>query len=116
MPNVEAQQGERLQKVLAAAGIGSRRICEVLIVEGRVTVDGQVARLGQRVDPEAAEIHVDGQRVITDVRKVYLAMNKPRGVLSTMDDEQGRRDLLDYLGNLEQRIYHVGRLDLDSEG
>lgn len=108
--------GERLQKVLAAAGVGSRRACEVYIEDRRVTVNGRVAKLGDRVDAETDEIHVDGQRVVTDVRLVYLALNKPRGVVSTMDDELGRTAIADILGNLEQRVYHVGRLDTDSEG
>jgi 23S rRNA pseudouridine2605 synthase len=107
---------ERLQKVLAAAGVGSRRACEELIAAGRVTVDGRVARLGEKVDPTAAEIYVDGQRVVIDSRLVYLAMNKPRGVVSTMADERGRAALADYVGDLEQRVYHVGRLDAESEG
>jgi 23S rRNA pseudouridine2605 synthase len=106
----------RLQKVLAAAGIGSRRSCEEMIADGRVIVDGEVARLGDRVDPAEAVIHVDGERVAVDPRMAYLAFNKPRGVVSTMDDEQGRRALADYLTDVESRVYHVGRLDADSEG
>jgi 23S rRNA pseudouridine2605 synthase len=116
MPSAEGAVAERLQKVLAAAGVGSRRACEELIAAGRVTVDGRVARLGDKVDPAAAEIYVDGQRVVVDSRLVYLAMNKPRGVVSTMADERGRAALVDYVGDLEQRVYHVGRLDADSEG
>jgi len=108
--------GDRLQKVLAAAGIGSRRACEELIYAGRVTVDGRVATLGDKVDAAAAEIYVDGERVVTDTRLVYLAMNKPRGVVSTMDDERGRAALADYLDHVPQRVFHVGRLDADSEG
>src|SRR5207244_5027316 len=107
---------ERLQKVLAAAGVGSRRACEELIAAGRVTVDGRVAALGDKVDPAQAEIHVNGERIVTDARLVYLAMNKPRGGVSTMDDERGRAALADYLGDLPQRVFHVGRLDADSEG
>jgi 23S rRNA pseudouridine2605 synthase len=106
----------RLQKVLAAAGVGSRRACEELIAEARVTVDGVVATLGDRVDPATAVIHVDGRRVVTDPRMVYLAFNKPRGVVSTMDDERGRRSLADFLGRMRSRVFHVGRLDADSEG
>jgi 23S rRNA pseudouridine2605 synthase len=107
---------QRLQKVLAAAGVASRRNCEALIADGRVTVDGRRATLGDKVDPASAVIHVDGERVVTDSSRVYLAMNKPRGVVSTMDDERGRAALADYLPNLAQRVYHVGRLDADSEG
>lgn len=108
--------GIRLQKVLAAAGVGSRRACEELIAAGRVTVDGKKAVLGRRVDPESAVIHVDGERVITDVRTVHYALNKPRGVVSTMDDEQGRRNLTEFTTGINERVFHVGRLDLESEG
>ncbi|HZM78416.1 MAG TPA: pseudouridine synthase [Candidatus Limnocylindrales bacterium] len=107
---------ERLQKVLAAAGIGSRRACEELIDRRRVTVNGKVARLGDKVNAETAEIYVDGQRVVTDTRLVYLAINKPRGVVSTMADERGREAIADYVGDIGLRVYHVGRLDADSEG
>jgi len=107
---------QRLQKVLAAAGIGSRRACEELIAAGRVTVDGRVADLGDRADASTAVIHVDGERIVTDSRRVYLAINKPAGVVSTMADEKGRAALADFLGNVPQRVYHVGRLDQDSEG
>lgn len=107
---------ERLQKVLAAAGVGSRRACEDLIFRRRVTVDGRVAQLGDKVDASSAVIHVDGERLVTDTRLVYLAMNKPRGVVSTMADEKGRTALADFLGRVEERVYHVGRLDADSEG
>src|SRR5690606_10936867 len=106
----------RLQKALAAAGAGSRRACEEVIPDRRVTVDGVVATLGDKVDPAAAVIHVDGERVVTNPDLVYLAFNKPRGVVSTMDDEQGRRALADYLDRLPTRVFHVGRLDADSEG
>lgn len=107
---------ERLQKVLAAAGIGSRRACEELIDRRRVTVNGKVARLGDKVNAETDVIHVDGQRVVTDTRLVYLAINKPRGVVSTMADERGREAIADYVGDIGARIYHVGRLDADTEG
>ncbi|WP_027345627.1 pseudouridine synthase [Hamadaea tsunoensis] len=118
MPSAETETGpeERLQKVLAAAGVGSRRKCEELIDARRVRVDGKVARLGDKVDAETAEIYVDGQRVVVNNRLVYLAMNKPRGVVSTMSDERDREALADYVGNLGVRVYHVGRLDQDSEG
>jgi 23S rRNA pseudouridine2605 synthase len=107
---------ERLQKVLAAAGVGSRRACEELIERRRVTVDGKVARIGDKVDAATAVIHVDGQRVVTDTHLVYLAINKPRGVVSTMADELGREAIADYIGDLGVRVYHVGRLDADTEG
>jgi 23S rRNA pseudouridine2605 synthase len=118
MPPVEPAAGERvrLQKVLATAGVGSRRACEEMIADGRVTVDGTVAQLGNRVDPATAVIRVDGERIATDPRKVYLAFNKPRGVVSTMDDDQGRAALADFLGRVETRVFHVGRLDAESEG
>jgi 23S rRNA pseudouridine2605 synthase len=106
----------RLQKALAAAGVGSRRACEEMIADGRVTVDGAVAALGDRVDPAGAVIHVDGERVVIDPGLLYLAFNKPRGVMSTMDDERGREALVDFLGRVDRRVFHVGRLDADSEG
>jgi 23S rRNA pseudouridine2605 synthase len=112
----QADTAERLQKVLAAAGVGSRRACEDLIFRRRVTVNGRVAKLGDKVDPTTAEILVDGQRVITDTKLVYIAMNKPRGVVTSLDDEKGRTELADFLGQFGQRLYHVGRLDADSEG
>ncbi|WP_018790948.1 pseudouridine synthase [Salinispora arenicola] len=108
---------ERLQKVLAAAGVGSRRACEDLIFRRRVTVNGRIAQLGDRADPTSDTIHVDGERLQADTRLVYLAMNKPRGVVSTMADEKGRTAIADFLGNrVQERVYHVGRLDADSEG
>jgi 23S rRNA pseudouridine2605 synthase len=107
---------QRLQKILAAAGVASRRAVENLIAAGRVTVDGRRAELGDRADPATAVIHVDGERIVTDASRVYLAMNKPRGVVSTMDDERGRAALADYLPPSSRRVYHVGRLDADSEG
>lgn len=110
------QEGIRLQKVLAQAGIGSRRACEELIAEGRVTVDGRRAELGMRVDPRSAAIHVDGDRVPTAPDVVVLAFNKPRGVLSTMDDERGRPCVGDYVADRRERLFHVGRLDAETEG
>ncbi|XVU23032.1 pseudouridine synthase [Actinoplanes sp. CA-054009] len=112
----QADTAERLQKVLAAAGVGSRRACEDLIFRRRVTVNGKVAKLGDKVDPNTAEIHVDGQRIVTDTKLMYIAMNKPRGVVSSLDDEKGRTELADFLGQFGTRLYHVGRLDADSEG
>lgn len=108
--------GTRLQKVLAAAGLGSRRACEELIADGRVQVDGVVATLGARVDPATAVIHVDGDRVVVRDDLVYFALNKPRGVLSAMSDSRGRRTVGDLVAEREERLFHVGRLDADSEG
>jgi 23S rRNA pseudouridine2605 synthase len=110
-------EGIRLQRVLAAAGLGSRRACERLIEEGRVEVDGaQVRSQGMRVDPERAVIRVDGMRIASAPDHVYLALNKPRGVVSTMSDPQGRPSLQDYVGERSARLFHVGRLDADTEG
>lgn len=107
----------RLQKVLAAAGLGSRRACEALIDAGRVEVDGQrVREQGLRVDPRTAVIRVDGERVPTAPGIVVVAFNKPRGVVTTMDDEQGRPCVGDYLRGRKERLFHVGRLDADTEG
>jgi 23S rRNA pseudouridine2605 synthase len=109
--------GVRLQKVLAAAGVGSRRHCEELIGAGRVEVDGEtVRRYGARVDPQHQIIRVDGRRIPARQDLVYLALNKPAGVLTTMSDDRGRPTIADFLGDQAQRLYHVGRLDYDTEG
>lgn len=111
------QEGVRLQKVLAAAGFGSRRACEELIARGRVEVDGRIVReQGVRVDPQVAVIRVDGQRVPTAPGTVVVAANKPRGVLSTMSDDRGRPCLGDMVADRSERLFHVGRLDADTEG
>lgn len=115
--DVHVPDGVRLQKVLAQAGLGSRRACEQLIARGRVSVDGVVVReLGVRVDPERAVIHVDGLRVQLDTGLVTLVLNKPFGVVSTMDDPEGRPSLAQFVENREERLFHVGRLDVESEG
>jgi 23S rRNA pseudouridine2605 synthase len=107
----------RLQKVLASAGVASRRASEELIVDGRVEVNGRiVTELGARVDPEHDTIRVDGSRIPTQRRHVYLVLNKPRGVVATMDDPQGRRDLTDLVPQRYGRLFHVGRLDTETEG
>lgn len=106
----------RLQKVLAAAGIGSRRACEELIADGRVTVDGEVAQLGSRVDPSTAVVRVDGERIPTAPGIAVLVLNKPRGVVTTMADEQGRPCVGDLVRDRPERLFHVGRLDADTEG
>jgi pseudouridine synthase len=109
--------GVRLQKVLAAAGVGSRRHCEELIGAGRVEVDGEtVRRFGARVDPQQQIIRVDGRRIPARQDLVYLALNKPMGVLTTMSDDRGRPTIADFLGDYRERLYHVGRLDYDTEG
>jgi 23S rRNA pseudouridine2605 synthase len=112
MPGAE---GQRLQKVLAAAGLGSRRACEVLIEEERVTVNGEVAVLGRRVDPETDRIEVDGLRVPVRPGLVTYLLNKPRGVVSTASDPQGRPTVV-ALVPAEPRVFPVGRLDSDTEG
>ncbi|OAA28618.1 ribosomal large subunit pseudouridine synthase B [Frankia sp. EI5c] len=112
-----SSEGIRLQKVLAAAGIGSRRHNEELIDSGRVRVDGKVVReQGRRVNPETALIEVDGERVVTRTGLVHLALNKPRGVLSAMSDDRGRPTIADLLTEFGPGLFHVGRLDGDSEG
>ncbi|TVT54454.1 rRNA pseudouridine synthase [Amycolatopsis rhizosphaerae] len=117
MTSDQAPEGVRLQKVLAKAGVASRRAAEDLIAGGRVSVDGRIVReLGRRVDPDTAVIHVDGSRVILREDLVYLAMNKPRGVHSTMTDDQGRPCVGDYVRNRAERLFHVGRLDAETEG
>jgi pseudouridine synthase len=109
--------GVRLQKVLAAAGVGSRRQCEELIGEGRVEVDGQIVRrYGARVDPDRQIIKVDGRRIPSRQDLVYLALNKPAGVVTTMSDDRGRPSIADFLGDRAERLFHVGRLDYDTEG
>lgn len=113
----EVPGGVRLQKVLAQAGVASRRACEEMIGAGRVTVNGQVVRrFGAKVDPAAQVIHVDGKRIPTAPDLVYYALNKPIGVVSTMDDPQGRPCLADYVEELAPRLFHVGRLDTETEG
>lgn len=110
-------EGVRLQKVLANAGVASRRVSENLIAEGRVRVNGQVVtELGSRIDPEVDLVDVDGQAVQLDVTKRYVMLNKPRGVVSTMKDEQGRPDLREFTSEFDERIYNVGRLDGDTSG
>lgn len=116
----EAEDGVRLQKVLSQAGIASRRVAERMIRDGRVEVDGRiVTEMGTRVDTEVSEIRVDGVRVQIDDTMVYLAINKERGMHSTMSDDQGRPcvgDLVEYRVRGNKKLFHVGRLDADTEG
>jgi len=107
----------RLQKLLAQSGVASRRKCEELMLGGLVEVDGEVVtRLGTKVDPATAVIRVDGQRLPPISPHVYLVLNKPRGVVSTMSDPEGRRTLGDLVADRPERLFHVGRLDTDTTG
>jgi pseudouridine synthase len=107
---------ERVQRALARAGFGSRRACEQLIVDARVTVNGTVATLGDRVDPEVDAVAVDGVTVNLDPNVRYYALHKPPGVVTTMHDPQGRPDIRGFLPEDGPRVFPVGRLDRDSEG
>lgn len=107
---------ERLQKILSAAGICSRRASEAYLTAGRVTVNGEAAQLGQRADPETDVICVDGVPVKTTPKPIYVMLNKPRGYVTTVSDEQGRKTVMDLLRGIAGRIYPVGRLDMDSGG
>ena len=107
---------ERLQKIIAAAGICSRRAAEELLRHGRVRVNGQPAALGDQADPESDTVTVDGQPLRRDTRRVYLMLNKPRGYVTTLSDERGRRTAAELVSGCGARVYPVGRLDMDSEG
>lgn len=115
-----SEDGVRLQKVLSQAGVASRRVAERMIRDGRVEVDGEiVTELGTRVDPDASVIRVDGVRVRVDDDMVYLAINKERGMHSTMSDDRGRPcvgDLVEHRVRGNKKLFHVGRLDADTEG
>jgi 23S rRNA pseudouridine2605 synthase len=107
----------RLQKLLAQSGVASRRKCEELMLAGEVEVDGEVVtRLGTKVDPRVAVIRVSGRRLPPVSPHVYLVLNKPRGVVSTMSDPEGRTTLSDFVADRPERLFHVGRLDTDTEG
>lgn len=108
---------ERLQKILSAAGVASRRAAEKLMLAGRVSVNGQIAReLGTRADPEVDDIRVDGHRIRIERRRRYLLLNKPRGYVTTRSDPEGRPTVMDLLTGVREYLYPVGRLDYDSEG
>lgn len=111
----EPQQFERLQKVLARAGIGSRRVCEKLIVEQRVTVNGEVSELGEKVDSETSQIEVDGLKIGVRQDLVYYLLNKPIGIITTSKDPQERSTVIDLVPK-HPRVFPVGRLDADTEG
>lgn len=107
---------ERLQKLLSAAGVCSRRAAEEYITAGRISVNGAPAILGQRADPDQDDIQVDGKPLNPAVPPVYLMLNKPRGYVTTLSDERGRQTVADLVADVGTRVYPVGRLDLDSEG
>lgn len=107
---------ERLQKVLAAAGVGSRRKCELIIQEGRVYVNGEpVTELGTKVNPQSDAITVDGRPILSE-KKVYLIFHKPKGVITSVKDPGGRKTVMDFLKDVPERVYPVGRLDYETEG
>ncbi len=107
---------QRLQKIIAEMGIASRRKAEELIAEGRVTVNGQVAVIGMKADPLSDHIKVDGKLLVNPEKKVYFIFYKPRGVVTSLSDPQGRPTVLDFLRGIRQRVFPIGRLDYDSEG
>ena len=107
----------RINKFLADCGLGSRRACEALIREGRVRINGRdVQDLGARVDPDADQVEVSGMGVVTPQRHLYLMLNKPRGIVCTSHDPQGRPTVLDLIEGVPERLYTIGRLDCESEG
>lgn len=114
---IHRPEGIRLQKVLASAGVGSRRKCEDIIEAGRVKVNGTVVdQLGVRVDPDEVVLQVDNKRICCDASNITVVLNKPSGVLSTMSDPQGRPALDQYVSNYTERLFHVGRLDSETTG
>lgn len=108
--------GIRLQKALAQAGLGSRRVCDALVSEGHVTVNGVRAEAGTRIDPGHDDVRVRGERIAFGARRVVIALNKPRGVVTTMSDDQGRPCVGDFVSGMSERLFHVGRLDEDTSG
>lgn len=107
---------ERLQKFMAEAGVASRRACEELIRQGRVTVNGETASLGRSVEPKQDRVELDGKPIQKEQRRTVILLYKPRGVVSTSSDPEGRRTVQDYFREIPERLYNVGRLDLNSEG
>lgn len=108
-------EGQKLQKVMARAGIGSRRACEEIISQGRVSVNGTTAKIGTRLDPAQDEVRLDGFPIPVAPDAVYLLLNKPVNVLSTASDDRNRPTVMDYV-DVDERVFPVGRLDWDSEG
>ncbi len=115
MSEVDPAPKQRVQKVLAAAGVASRRVCEDMIEDERITVNGQIATLGDKVDPLVDELRVDGVVVTVDPTRRTVLLNKPVGVISTAEDTHGRETVVDVVG-AEERLFPIGRLDADSEG
>lgn len=113
-------EGVRVQKVLSDMGFASRRAAEKLIEEGRVKINGRICVIGQKIDPRKDIISVDGEKVVKEYgknkRRWYVALNKPRGYVTTMSDELGRKCVTELLGDIDERVYPVGRLDKNSEG
>ncbi len=107
---------ERLQKIISRSGLCSRRAAEELIVNGRVIVNGRAASLGDSADTEADEIFVDGKKITLDKKHTYIMLNKPRGYVTTLSDESGRKTVNDLIKDINVRLYPVGRLDMHSEG
>lgn len=107
---------ERIQKILAERGIASRRKCEELIVAGRVTCNGEICLLGDRADPAIDILLLDGKELPSRSKNVYILLNKPRGYVTTLSDEKGRKNVSQLVADCGQRVYPVGRLDMDSEG
>ena len=107
---------ERLQKLISSAGLASRRAAEELIKQGRVKVNGETASLGMSADPELDDIRVNGKRLRISGTRVYIMLNKPRGYVTTLSDEKGRKTVAELVKGAGRRLYPVGRLDLNSEG
>ncbi|HIQ77597.1 MAG TPA: rRNA pseudouridine synthase [Candidatus Faecousia excrementipullorum] len=107
---------ERIQKIMASRGVASRRASEELILQGRVTCNGQVCGLGDRADPEKDTILVDGRPLPSTPDAIYILLHKPRGYVTTLSDEKGRKNVSQLVSDCPQRVYPVGRLDMDSEG
>jgi 23S rRNA pseudouridine2605 synthase len=107
---------QRLQKIIALMGIASRRKAEEIVYEGRVTVNGKIATVGMKADPEKDHIKVDGKLIKKPEKKIYIVFNKPRGVMTSLGDPEGRITVKDFLGGIKQKFFPVGRLDYNSEG
>lgn len=107
---------ERIQKILASRGIGSRRACEDMMQQGRVTCNGRICSVGDRADPEIDLIMLDGKKLPSKPAHLYIMLNKPRGFVTTLSDEKGRKNVSELVSDCGQRVYPVGRLDMDSEG